>query len=498
MKRLALLAVAVAALAGCGTTVDTAPTALPGQVGDAGLSAVPGGSTVTADGTAPAAIAGTGQLPTSAGSVAGGSAVSSRVGAAGSSSGAAAPAVPGSARQGPIKVGFIVADFTKTAAAFGFGAVSDPQRYFQYLVKYYNAHGGFAGRQISPVYASVDGASSDYQTASQAACAQVTQDNHVELVMSNLWVNAALTSCLLKAGVPQIEGTQEVLNDSHMLAESPNLFVPSGLSTDHEATALITESVRMGWLTSKDKLGVLYDSCPYSTRAVNEAVLPLGKKYGIPLDPIEAFDCGGGFADVGKFSTGVQNAELKMHTDGVTKVMFLTQGENGSLVFFSNDAESQHWYPTYLVSSNSMMMSTKDQGEMQQDQMANVRGVGWNPTLDTDNAPMTPQMRQCRKATVAGGGQVPTSVNDTLAMYASCNAVAMGAAALEASGGVGGLTALRTGIERLGTSFVSVTSLGARTRFGPGRHDGAAAVAPFSYQAGCKCFRYVSGPRAAP
>jgi len=135
------------------------------------------------------------------------------------------------------------------------------------------------------VYATVDGAASDYNVASQAVCQTLTQDNHVELVLSNLWVNPTLTSCLLSAGVPQFEGTSEVLNSSQMLAQTPNLFVPAGLTTDRESAALINESVRQGWLTPKEKLGIQYDSCPYDTAAVNGTIKPSKRSTAAPASP---------------------------------------------------------------------------------------------------------------------------------------------------------------------------------------------------------------------
>jgi hypothetical protein len=491
---------------GCGTTVSRSGQ----RAGSAGPS-TPNGEVGLGGGSAPTTGAANGAgAPGLAGSQAGSAGSAGGVRAStgpAQVAGASGPGVTGTSggrqapvQSGPIKVGFVVSDYTKAAAAVGFAgkAVSDPQQFFRWLVKFYNAHGGLAGRTIQPVYATVDGASNDYNVASQAACQTLTQDNHVELVLSNLWVNPTLTSCLLKAGVPQFEGTSEVLNDSQMLAQTPNLFVPTGLTTDREAAALINESVRQGWLTTKDKLGVQYDSCPYDTGAVNGTLIPLLKSYGIPYLAIQAFDCGAGFSDVGKFSAGTQNAELQMHSNKVTKVMFMQQGENGGLSFFSNYAQSQGWYPTYLVSSNALLMSTKSGGEMQKSQMVNVRGVGWDPTVDVDKPPTTELMRTCVQDSIQGGGQTPASLNDFLTMYAACNAFALGDTALRASGGVGQLPALRDAVERLGTSFVSVTSFGGLTRFGPGRHDGAGAVAPFLYHAPCDCFEYVGQPQPVP
>jgi hypothetical protein len=460
------------------------------------------GSGLTAGGTAAGstsmgagATAGAASTSQNALGITPGGAAAAGPGAASGTDPQSAPQSKAAAAHGPVSVGFVVSDFTKTAAAFGFGAVSDPQRYFKQLVAYSNAHGGLAGRQIKPVYSSIDGGSSDYSTASQAACAALTEDNHVELVASNLWVNQTLTGCLLKAGVPQFEGTSLVNNTKQMLSQYPNLFVPAGLATDREIATRITESVRLGWLTKKDKLGIVYDGCAYDTHAVQEAAVPTARRFGIPVDTVQAADCGVGFSDVGKFSSGMQTAEFRMHSDGVTKVMFLTQGEGGALVFFSNDAETQAWHPTYIDSSNALISSAESQGEINSGQRPYIRGIGTYPTVDDAKAPVTPQMKACLQHVLAGGGSTPPNVNEWLTMYGACNAFSTAEAALTRSGGAGRLAALRPAVEGLGRSFVSVTSLGGKTLFGPGRHDGAGAVAPFAYKKSCDCFGYVGPPR---
>ena len=502
--RLVPLALLAGCLVACGTTVEPSAQvataqqqagagAAQGGLGGEGLSAggVGPGTTSVGAGTTTGGLAGPqgttgGTAAAGTGSTAGQAEVRGAQVGAGSSTTRTAE---------PLSAGFVVADFTKTAAAFGFGAVSDPQRYFKYLVAYYNGHGGLAGRKLAPVYSSVDGGSADWSTASQAVCSAMTEDNHVELVMSNLWVHPTMTACLNRAGVPQFEGTATISNDSKALRTFPNLVVAAGIATDREITTRITESVRLGWLTSKDKLGIVYDGCVHNARAAKDAGVPTATRLHIPVEAFEGSDCGVGFSDAGKFASSMQNAAFKMHGDGVNKVMFLTQGENGALVFFSNNAETQAWHPTYIVSSNAMMTSTDDQGQVNSGQRPNVRGIGWYPTFDDAKAPVTPQMRECQQHIAAGGGAVPTSVNDTLSMYSACNAVTAAAAALTRSGGAGRLAALRPAVESLGTSFVSVTSLKGRTLFRAGRHDGAAAVAPFALKKDCDCFGYVGPAR---
>src|SRR5207302_10511856 len=134
------------------------------------------------------------------------------------------------ATKGPITVGFMVSDYTKTAAAFGItGPPTDPQGGFKGLVAYFNKRGGFAGRQIKPVYYTLDASSADWNVADQAACSTFTQDNHVEVVVSENWIHETLSACLLNAGVPQIDGSLSPQNDRKGLAKLPNVFLPDAV-----------------------------------------------------------------------------------------------------------------------------------------------------------------------------------------------------------------------------------------------------------------------------
>jgi hypothetical protein len=65
-------------------------------------------------------------------------------------------------------------------------------------------------------------------------------------------------------------------------------------------------------------------------------------------------------------------------------------------------------------------------------------------------------------------------------------------AALRSSGGNPDGRALMAAVDALGGAFTSPGILQGRTLFGPGRHDGPAAVAPFAYVPSCSCLRYVA------
>jgi hypothetical protein len=126
-----------------------------------------------------------------------GSAVLSRPGAGSSRAPASASnsttkASPGTGpvartiNRGPITIGFVYADFTKLARQLGQSGEtsSNPFTTFPGLVRAINARGGLAGRTIRPVYYRVDGAAASFDTEAEAACAALTQDRHVDVVVS--------------------------------------------------------------------------------------------------------------------------------------------------------------------------------------------------------------------------------------------------------------------------------------------------------------------------
>jgi hypothetical protein len=55
---------------------------------------------------------------------------------------------------------------------------------------------------------------------------------------------------------------------------------------------------------------------------------------------------------------------------------------------------------------------------------------------------------------------------------------------------------LRAGVDQLGTTAYSTTTLG--SAFGPDRYDGAAAGRDVAYGDRCSCFAYVGGTYAIP
>jgi hypothetical protein len=489
----AVVGALLALVSACGSTVAVHAGSGSGSDGNLGT-----GTSSTSVAPGAATSAGGSAIPPAARSAGEGSAPEPGGTRPSAMSGGAQATTPSALSQ-PVQVGFVVVDYSdQTAAVTGTssGPPPDPQRFNKWFVHYYNAHGGLAGRKIQPVYYTIN-SSDGFAAGAQGACTSFTQDHHVAIVVSSGEGNPLFASCMLRAGVAQIEGGF-FYGDEYQLARTPNLFSASDMALDRVKGMVITNAVRKGWLTTKSKLGVVVEQCPPALRTENSVIKPLARKYDLRLDVSEALPCGDGSTQsIGAFSAGVQNAELKMRTDDVTDVMFVSQGDNGSLVFFSNYAESQHWNPNYLVDSGAAAGALAEQGLVQKDQLEHVRGFGWWPDADTQGAPRSAALKHCIATAASAGGPPGPEQSDLGPLESACDAFAELHAAMARTGGSTSLGDVRAALEGVGP-LVSAINLASTARFTPSRHDGVHVVAPFGYVAGCGCMRYVGGNLDVP
>jgi hypothetical protein len=484
--RVAVAALLAALTVGCGSTVQVGSTPTGDGLAAATGSGLPAPS-VAPGGTSP--IGGSATLPRAAGAQGAGSDVGGAL-APGATSSTTQQTAGQTARTGPILIGFLYNDFTAAARAAGLSTTDfpDPLADFKALVASVNKQGGLAGREIRPLYYRIDGLTSDYSTSAQAACADFTQDHHVEAVVSVNFTWDNLSTCLTKAGVPQLDGAPWTMHTSSELRQYPGLFWAGSMATDRYTRAVIEQSISAGYLSSKNKLGIVADGCPSSGWTYDHVVAPLLKARGVAVDHIVAFNCVNGAGDVDQIEAGIHSAILKMRTDGVDRVTYLTMVEGVANTQFAMGADNQHWYPGYLLSSVGILQLQASQ--IPQSQLVNTRGVGWVPVLDVTKPPQTPRTRECLALNRAGGGEPPTNVGMLGYLYLACDPLLLLRAALVATHGVGGLSSIRAALESMGSGYASVGSLGSQTSFAAGRHDGAADAAPFSYKSGCSCFSY--------
>jgi hypothetical protein len=506
-KRAVLAALVAWSLGACGTTVPLAsrsseagaplrdetlgPSAsspeatAPGELADSSAADLPSASAAGPRATGRPATTGTGG-GTRAGAV--------DTPGTGGTSGTAGEAT--AAKRDPIKVGVITADYGGLVAAVGGGPLPDTAEFPRVLVKGLNARGGLAGRQIEPVYYKIDGSAPDYSTQYQAACDTFTRDDRVEVVIAQDGIDL-FWACLLKAGIPALVISGAVNTDSTARRAFPNVFQAGGMPVDRIVRAAIEQSAATGWVTSKNKLGVLTSGCAWGTRVYNDIVVPAAKKHGVAVERF-ALDCPTpGAAALGEYSSAVQSAALQFRSNGVDRVLFAADNDAAAYVFFTRNADSQRWYPGYLGGEVMGVRGWSNAGVTSKEQAANTRGVSWGPSAVDTPPPDIEARRACLDLAQAGGAPAALDEGNKGLYYGFCDGFLPLRAALERYGGTGGLAALRPALEGLGTSYSSPNVLDGIVELGADRHEGARNATFFAFVAECSCFRHTAQTQPA-
>ena len=495
--RLAACALAAAAVAGCGTTVQ--PDALPAVGGTAagdGLTAEPPTST----GVPPAG--GVPDAGTAAGPSGGGEPVApgqppvddapqaAAPDADPDAGGGAAPAVPGAgADRSPLRIGIVT---TNNDAASSVGVVNGhtftPRRAAEALVAATNAKGGLAGRRLVPTYAEIRSSSSNYPGDLQAICAQLVEDAKVALVLSFLGLaDEQFASCLAKARLPHVNAAYG-LGDVESQRSQPTTVSTEALTVDRRTAAQLTRLTAARHLTRSSRIGVLVEGCPFNVRSVSRTLRPTARRLGLQLVRVVETRCFEGVDDLSGLASDAQAAVLPFVQDRVAKVLVVSSAEANVLLFFMTAAESQGYRPGYALTS--LALANVLQQNVPERQLAGVKALGWLPVMD-DSGPPTPTAatRACID-TLRSRGLTPASPVDRFTGFQICDALGLTGRVLEQTRGATGARAFSAGLDRVGTSFTGAAMLEGRTDFRSGRRDGPAVARVFGWVSSCSCFRY--------
>lgn len=500
-----MFAVGAAALlvAGCGTTVSLPPSE-PGPAvisSGSGLAAPPSLSGAGGAPRAPAAV------PTAVGNPTG-PATSQASPASGGGAG------PGDASSGkhrggskpsatargplvttPIQIGFLAAAASNTVlSSIGAhsGTTETPQDAMAFFVKKLNAQGGLNGRRVEIVQDFINPASTNYDSQASAACADFTQDHHVAVVFAieGYFYSREFSACLAHAGVPELLAVSGGVDPS-ALREYPTLFSTTAPTVERRFAALVKGLTNNGFLTSKDKVGVVVEDCPYNKTAYSSTVAPMLKARGISVVERQV-SCVHGFADAAGFILSMGQQVLPFKTAHVNRVMFVSGFESIAAQYFEKQAASQKYAPYYAFTSAA---SVGDGAVgLSSEALRRVQGVGWEPDLDVTHLDHgSAATQRCERmwrgfapATVRSNRQT----NDT-----TCEEFFVLEKALQLTRGNSSAAALEAAIQSLGSSYTSSMLLDGATSYGSGHKDAPRLFATFGWKPSCGCIAYTGAPR---
>jgi hypothetical protein len=475
----------------CGTTTNT--TALSTAADGLNAPAGQASGAATAGTTGVSSRVGVGLSPGAAGGPSAGA--TGDAGTTGTPGPTLGPTSSAVRNTSPLQIGILdVGDSSAFAAQYGISSSNTytGQNELRGLAKWFNLHGGIAGRKITIVEYSADPSATTYETVMSAACSKFTQDNHVTVVLSQTahQVSGNYEACLTKWGVVNIQGSFGGY-DRSIYEANPLLFTTSTPNLDRATAAQLRMQRASGWLTPKDKIGVMVESCPYNVAVYERTFAPLAKQLGLDVTRRD-FDCVTGNGNIGAAASQVGAAVLPFAAAGINKVAWISNWQGAAAVIFEQAAQSQHYAPSYAVNSLSTAGAFTDQ--LQASARPRVQGVGWSPDADVSiTPPAKGATKRCRDA-FTSLGMPPRTTADNFNFAMICSQFFALEAALLANGGRSDAASLARGLETVRSGIPSV--IGEVSGLSARRHDVGTYFQVFGYTAACDCFAYEGKPAA--
>ena len=493
LRRALLGGLVLGTLTACGTTV---PVSSQVQVGGGATAAgadlgVPGGG-ASASSSTPLTGGAAGQGVT-------GSTGTSAVAGSGTGGSAAVPggtvqpgtAAAGKAGHAPVRIGFTtVPDASAFFASFGASTKNvDQAAMLRNAIAWVNKHGGLNGHPIQAFIEAVSATSSEpYDQQYQNLCQKYTRDDKVIAAgMVGIGANTNMDACMNKAGTLFLTGSN-TLHDEVDYARTPLVVSPHEVSAAVLAKTLAQLIVDRALEKHGGKVGILNYDIPEYSRAIDAQLKPLLAAAGIGLVQY-TIPPPASTAAIGDSVSVVQSAELKMASQGVKTVTFLC---SGCAPFFIQSANSQNYYPRYVLSS--MDTPGAADGATYEKALRTSLSVGWQPVADygsttpprgTPHSATYDECLRVQKPVISDAADIPIAMitcDEVLAFYyaAKANPVATITA-----------TSLRDGLLALRSSHPSALSFA--TDLSPQRHAGAKQYRLMTWNDACACPAY-SGP----
>jgi len=496
--RFLAVASALATLAACGSTVQmgptaagapngqglSAPTAAPGQPG--AVATAPGGSLSGPAAGGPGSVSGPGATSTTTGSSTTGASAGTRRST--SDTGVVATAAGITADTVYTGVGYSsqTASADRAIGASGAAPSYDFRNVMNAVIDYANAHGGFAGRKLKALYYDFN-LTDPQDVQQQAACDYWTHDNKVFAIPGESDIER---SCAEKAGAVSLGAGGAVASTYQKF---PHYFDVFTVRLDRLGPMTANGLYRAGYFTGK--LGYVTWDDPNYRFAYTHGYVPALASHGIKATDAAFVKVPQTLDAVGEMSATMSSIVTKFRSEGIDHVI-IQDGHagvwagTGLTLEFMDQAESQKYYPRYgQNASNSPGWSG-----LPSDQMDKALAI-----LDSDYEPKddagwrtNKQRELCWKIEADAGYPVsPSNVNDEGLAAQACDEVFFLQSAMNKLRVVT-VDNFVQAVNGFGRTFPSAVVYG--TQFGPGLHDGSAAVRQAEYADSCKCLTYKGAP----
>jgi ABC-type branched-subunit amino acid transport system substrate-binding protein len=398
-------------------------------------------------------------------------------GASGGGSGDQLTASDRGVTEDTIRLGVLVMD-TGGAGNIGIGVAGiDPQGQqaaWQAFIDEVNDRGGVNGRMIEPVYRVYDVLSQD---SMRSACLYLTQDERVFAVVDSGGFFGAAVLCVTDENETPLLVTGSTGIPTELFDRSNGRLFTMFMDGRRAMYNLANEADRLGALDGKT-IGILTDERPgqpETTAHLETALSRLGHDvaYTASLD-----------ADLSTGASRVPIEVQQMRSAGVDAVILI-----GSIVYgnqFAQTADSQRWFPQYLV-TDWQNASTDVYGQPMPDSYDGAIAITAVRTNEERvDLPEPDDSAACmavhRERT---GTNVERGSNEYGSYIRSCTIIEL----FEAGAGDAGAALTRDGfLEALaGQGEMSLGELG-RGSFTPDKHNAADHVRTMRWRSDCRCY----------
>jgi hypothetical protein len=394
-----------------------------------------------------------------------------------------------------VKVGVVLLTYGTVGQEFHVKGLSSGQTrgQAQAVVNTINAQGGIAGHPVQPVYYTDDITNGNYSVQAQAICAAFTQDTPVFAVVGSGIDMATLASCLAQRHTPFIPSPWVAasigfVDDQQISSYEPYFYFPNQMDPRNYAV-MIDRWVADGFLTHTSRIGILRADEPQNARTSVNVVRPRLATHGLQVVDEIAVHVNNSVSDISGSAAEASSAVLRFKAERIDRIIWIPEGSGGEAFFFMPEADNQHYYPRYAVTSwlAPYFLETNESTT----QLTGSEGFGWQPSVDVDLAHdpgPTPGRRPCL-ALMRHAGQTFADPGVENAAYAFCESFFFLQAALV--GRTPTAAALQAGAQALGPNFPSVLTFG--ERFEAGRVLDATVIRALRYVVSCSCYQY-TGP----
>jgi hypothetical protein len=375
--------------------------------------------------------------------------------------------------------------FADAAGVKGVGQV-DPLAAYRAVVDAVNRAGGVAGGRKLVLVPRNRSLSEDTAQAAQLSCAAFTEDNHVLAAAAALTQGSPLVSCLASRGVMSVTAGFSEAGSQHDFSHFAGRYVAASTADTISASrAYVDALVRQGFLSPKNKVGLLWFDFPDFKAAKDEGIQAELRARGMSLAADFRSTYNGNPAELGPIASQMQSAALKFRAAGVDRV--ITLDYNGTLqFFFMNNAQQQGYHPRYGLASWSDTEFLRANASAEQ--LAGSTGIGWLPANDLSVAqqPKDGPHPRCAAAMKAAGMPPAQAQADVIIENQACDVVFYLADLLKAARNLTppGLGAAAASLGAR-PSYSSFSNSYARNKFW-----GVASYRDLAYGTACACFSY--------